>query len=388
MKSFGEFFRRLLAPRIDYQPLVEIRISRSALLNNFDAFKNRWSRRDPFGTSLFLAPVLKSNAYGHGLALTAKILAEKNPVFFVVDSFYEALVLRREGIKTNILIIGYSTLEQIQKSGLKNCAFTIIGLDTLRGLSRDLKKPIHFHLKIDTGMSRQGILAKEIPEAAALLRANPNIILDGLCSHLADSDNSVSGLNDEQIKRWNEAADFFKKEFSGIKYFHLAATPAAALAEKIQANVCRLGLGLYGFNPANAEKLSLRPALEMRAAISQVKEIPVGATVGYGATFTASRPTSLAIIPAGYNEGVDRRLSNKGFFKIGGRFCPIVGRVSMNITAVDATDAPDIKTGDEAIIFSARPDDKNSIVNVAKVCDTIPYEILVHLPGYLRRTIV
>ncbi|MDD5290447.1 MAG: alanine racemase, partial [Patescibacteria group bacterium] len=401
-----------------HQPLIEVRVLGENLLHNLAEFKKNYPK-------LEFAPVLKSNAYGHGIVGVAKILDQKNVPFFCVDSFFEARQLRHEGIKTKILIIGFTRPEEIVSCRLKNVAFAVTGLEQLREMTRSLVAPRSgllgmtlakkIHLKIDTGMHRQGILISEIEEAIKIIKNNKNIILEGICSHLADADNEDQKFTLEQIENWNRAAKIFKENFSGLKYLHLSATSGAGFAEKIDANVARLGLGLYGIDPSpspltkgrDGERflidnkphpnpllrkergaLNLKPALEIRTIITSVKEIEPGEKVGYGATFTADQKMKIATVPAGYFEGVDRRLSNFGFVKVKNIFCPIVGRVSMNITTIDVGAVANVKVGDEAILISQNPDDKNSVENITKLCNTISYEILVRIPNHLKRIIL
>jgi alanine racemase len=374
-------FRRLFAPRVAYRPLIEIRISKAALLHNLGEFKARYP-------GVQFAPVIKSNAYGHGMTTVAKLLDGEPKAFFMVDSFYEALVLRRAGIQSKILMLGYNRIEQLIDPKLKNCAVTIVDFSILQEVVLKLKKPAVFHLKIDTGMHRHGLYGDEITRAIALIKTNPNFILEGLCSHLADADDAVRDITQKQIAAWNEAVALYKKHFPDIKYFHLGATAGAAYSDQIQGNVVRLGIGLYGFNVSPFAKLDLQPVLEMVSVVSSLRTIPAGEKVGYNGTWTAGRATKAATVPAGYNEGIDRRLSNQGFYKVGGTFCPIIGRVSMNISSIDVTDVSALNVGDEVVIFSRTASDKNCIEAVAKACGTISYEILVHIPSYLKRSVV
>lgn len=368
-------------PTVEYQPLIEVRVFKDNLLHNLNEYKKKYS-------NLQFAPVIKSNAYGHGIVEVAKILGSEPKLFFMVDSFFEVLMLRRAGIKFKILMLGYNRTEQLINPKLKDCVATIIGFSALEEVIKKLKRPTFFHLKIDTGMHRQGLWGEEVKRATSLIKTNPNFILEGLCSHLADADGENDSYTKKQITLWNETVELFKKNFITIKYFHLAATAGSYFSKDIQANVCRLGLGLYGFNVLPYEKLNLKPALEMTSVISSIKTIPAGEKIGYNITWQASRESKVATVPVGYNEGVDRRLSNKGFYKVNGKFCPIIGRVSMNISSIDITEADGVKVGDEVEIFSKNPEDKNSIENVAKICQTIPYEVLVHIPQYLKRKII
>ena len=376
MGTIRKIFTKIVTPKINYQPLIEVRVFKDALLFNLYSFQQKYPK-------LLFAPVLKSNAYGHGLVEVAGILDEANTTlsvprmhsghlpqrgrggpkipFFIVDSFYEALTLRQHGIKTKILVLGYCREKELLSAKLKDVSFGIIDLQILKNLSIKLKKPLNIHLKIDTGMHRQGILQSEVSESMAAIKSNPNINLEGLCTHFADADGADNKFTLGQIEKWNSAAVTFKNEFPNTKFFHASNTAAAGYAEHINANV---------------------------SIISSTKNIPAGEKVGYGVTFESSKPMIVATVPVGYNEGVDRRLSNKGAFKVNGVFCPIVGRVSMNMSSIDVTDVTDVKIEDFVVVISSNKTDKNSVENLAKLCECIPYEILVHIPQHLRRRVV
>ena len=379
---FKKFLNQIRKPRVKYEPLIKVLISRDAILHNFRTYQGKYP-------ALKLAPVLKSNAYGHGLVEVATILEPEKPPFLVVDSFYEALVLRRAMVKSNILVIGYSRDDLILRKTLKDIAFTIISLESLRNLAGKLTHPARLHLKVDTGMHRQGLLPGEIPEAAKLIKSNPLMILEGVCSHFADADNPDQTFTKQQIASWNEISSILKRQFGEIKYFHLAATAGLHYTSQIAANAARLGLGLYGINwGAPSQEIELKPALEMRSVISSLKPVPRGEKIGYGITFETPAPLTLATVPAGYHEGIDLRLSNTGVFQVRGKSCAIAGRVSMNITTIDVTGAAGARIGEDVIMISNEPALPNSVENIAKICHTIPYEILVHIPPSLRRVII
>jgi alanine racemase len=379
--TIRKIFNKITSPKIKYQPLIEVRVFKDALLNNLRIFQKKYP-------NLQIAPVIKSNAYGHGMVEVAKILDSQPKAFFMVDSFYEALVLRRAGIKSKILMLGFNWIEQLTNPRLKNCSMGIIDFTTLQEVAAKLKRPVSYHLKIDTGMHRQGLWGEEVNQAIGLIKSNPNFILEGLCSHLADADGATQEFTNRQIKLWNETAAKFKQNFPTIKYFHLANTAGTFFTSEITANVARIGIGLYGLNNSQFEKLDLKPALEMASIVSSVKTISAGEKVGYNITYQAPKEAKIATVPAGFNEGVDRRLSNKGFYRIKGQNCPLRGKVSMNISSVEVTDVPGVKVGDEVIIISRNPNDENSVENIAKMCGTVHYEILVHIPQHLRRIIM
>ena len=413
--------KKLRKIRFPYVPLIEVKISRGTLLQNLRAFQN-------LNKKVAVAPVLKSNAYGHGLVEVAQILDGEHLPFLCVDSYFEALILRNEGIHSPTLILGYTSLENIRGNQLSNVAFGIINLESLQRLSKHCLSRTAIHLKIDTGMHRHGIAISEVDEAVTLIRANKHIVLAGVYSHLADADTPRSQHTEAQIREWNKLVEKIRSEFPEVRYFHCANSAGAAHGDRIHANVMRLGIGLYGINPIrnsppggpsagdtisqmweivsptyprvqNAGEISngvnpsparmtLRPALEMITRITSTRTLKKGEAVGYNATFTAPRDMRIASIPVGYYEGIDRRLSNKGTVMIRNTLCPIIGRVSMNITSVDVSHLPDIKLDEPVTAISSRSEDLNSIENIARACSTIPYEILVKIPAHLRRVVV
>ena len=312
--------------------------------------------------------------------------------FFAVDSYFEAVALRTRGIKTPLLVIGYSRPEDIACSRLKRTSFTVSSIGTLRSLATNRKIRPPIHLKIDTGMRRQGILPEEIDKAIELVKNNPHIVLEGVCSHLPDADNENHSFTDKQIILWNGIAEKFKSAFPGLKYIHLSNTDGHRFSNRITANLTRLGLGLYGLTDGSSfpQKLNLLPIIEMKTIITGVKRLKKGETVGYGNAFKASSEMLIATIPLGYFEGVDRRLSNRGTILVGEKRipCPIVGRVSMNITTVDVTNVEGVSEGTTVVVVSNNAADPNSIVSIAKKCDAIPYEITVKIGAHLKRVVV
>ncbi|MCR4334217.1 MAG: alanine racemase [Patescibacteria group bacterium] len=370
--------RYLRALQFHYTPLVEITISKGRMLHNLHTFQK-------INSEVKIAPVLKSNAYGHDLKIIAKIIDRENIPFIVVDSYHEAMILRNERIQSSILIIGYTAIENIIYNKLPNTTFVITGFEQLQEIVALVTKPTHFHIKIDTGMHRQGIISNQISEAHELINTNKNIIIDGVCSHFADADGKDLDFTKIQINEWNKLVKQVIQEFPMIKYRHISATSGALYINEIDANVLRLGIGLYGVDPNG--KLDLKPVLEMKSIISGTKIIEKDQKIGYNCTYEAKEKMKIAIIPAGYYEGIDRRLSNKGFLKIDNIFCPIVGNISMNITAIDITNVPNAKFKTPVTIISSNPGDKNSIENIARINSAIPYDIMAHIPQQLRRKV-
>lgn len=371
-------FRLLRAKRFTYEPLVTVEVARENILHNLELFLEQVS---PWG----VAPVLKANAYGHGLIEVARIVdAHLHVPFVVVDSYYEALQLRNERITSPILVIGHTLSHNIKKNTMQGISFAVGSLHQLKEIA-ETETPVSVHLKFDTGMHRQGISPKELPRAVEIVSAHPHLHVKGICSHLADADGDDDAMTAAQIELWNDIASKWRAAFPHTKYFHLSATAGIRCADKIDANVGRLGIGLYGISDVIS---GLTPALSMKTSVTGLRTIEAGERVGYGFSWKAERETSVATIPVGYYEGVDRRLSNKGFVRVRGQECPIIGRVSMNMTTVDVTDVFDVKEGDEVEVISTKSEARNSVQHMAELCDTIPYDILVHIPTTLKRVVV
>lgn len=376
--SLRSLFRTLRRYFSKHEPLITVRISRSRLLHNLHAYQNTFPHTR-------VAPVLKSNAYGHGLVEVASTLDSEDIAFFVLDSLHEAIALRHAGITSPLLIIGYTPISNMSRVRPKNTAFTITSLTQLEELSNTNTR-VRIHLKLDTGMHRQGLLEEEWQQAQAILRAHPRIALEGICSHFADADNTDEEFSHTQCKAWERAVSIWKQYDSNIRFFHISATSGVRFTKEITGNVIRVGLGLYGLDAAPDSPLGLQPVLHLETVLSSVKNLKPGEMVGYNTTFRAEKEMKIATIPMGYFEGIDRRLSNKGIVTVRGVPCPIIGRVSMNITTVDVSKVPHATRGDAVIILSNNPEDPNSVEETARVATTIPWEILVHIPQHLRRT--
>jgi len=372
------YIKSLFYPRIS--PLITVHIDKAALLHNLREYRQAYP-------DIQFSTVLKSNAYGHGLIPIARILDSPNAPFLIVESYYEALTLRQNAIKSPILIIGYILPEIIKKSQLKNIYFTVTTLAQLQVINDSIRRPISIHLKIDTGMHRQGLLTTEIHQAITIIKQNSFIQLQGICSHLSDADNKISKYNTSQLKKWEQSIQFFKTAFPDLTYYHISASAGLIHTAKSHHNLARLGLGLYGISIIENNKLSLKPVLSLTSIISGIKVVKKGDTVGYNNTFIAKNDMLIATIPAGYAEGVDRRLSNIGQVEVAGTLCPIIGRISMNITTIDITHIPNIQIGDIVTLISNDNSSPISANAIAKICDTIPYEILIHIPSHLRRVI-
>lgn len=371
-------FRRLRAQRYGYRRQVQVNVSRSALEYNLKVFQ------DICGNTA-VAPVLKSNAYGHGLVHVARILDSAACPFFVVDGYHEALILRNEGISTPLLVMGFTPSENILCSRLRDVAFMVGDLEQLRTLATHRRSRCRLHLKVDTGLHRHGVAPSEFNEALHLATSAPGLELEGICSHFADALSSNTAFTRTQLTRWNRLVEPHRNH---ARYLHISNTAGTAWTQEAAANVARVGLGLYGYDTHPSRSLSLKPALSIQSRLQSLRTINPGERVGYGLTWQASEVTTLALIPTGYHACVDHRLSNKGAFRIEGAVCPIVGRVCMNATMINIAQVLNAKPGQVVEIIASDPGAVNSVSIIARICDTTPYVILSGISPLLRRVIV
>lgn len=365
---------------IEKSAISTVQISSKALRHNLHEFKKFINQ---------ISPVIKTNAYGHGIREVVSILDSEKVPFYTVDSFEEAMIVRSCTSNTPILTIGYVSSYQKISCRDKNIYYTIINEEMLEEWLLEITLPTIVHLKIDTGMFRQGIESKRLPHVLERIRSSGNLILDGVCTHLADADTSTY-YTDWQIKIWNDCVAICKDYFPKLRYVHISNTAGHAHLEKATSNLSRLGIGLYGLtgNGKIDSLISLRPVLSMISRVTGIKEVSPGSRIGYNGTYIPSSSIRIATIPIGYGFGLDRRLSNRGIVSIEGYVAPIVGRVCMNITTIDVTGIPNIRHGTPVTVISNVESDKNSVVSMARICETIPHEIVTGISQSLARVVV
>lgn len=363
-----------------YQNLIKVEVSTNKLLKNYQYLS-------ALNKNIDVAPVLKSNAYGHGINLVAEALDQCNAPFFCVDSLYEAYELLKVGIKTKILVMGYVDPANLSVKKLP-FSYAVFSQDVLEGIAQN-QLQAGIHIFVDTGMHREGIPLEELPDFLKQIK-NLNLNVEGLMSHFGMAEKPNDSETISQVKNFEKAQEIVKSNGFNPKWVHICASSGLLNNKQFSkykiGNVARAGIASYGISPIN-DKQGLQPALKFTTRIAQIKHLKKGDKVGYDFAFTASKDMTIGILPVGYNDGLDRRLSNKGFVTINNISCPIIGRVSMNITNVDLSEVKNPKVGDEVIVYSDNTKDKNSIENAAKLCGTIPYDILVGLSPLTKRVL-
>ncbi len=373
------FFRRKL------KTLNRVEILPKNIVSNFNIFASLLP-----GKMIF--PVLKSNAYGHGILPVVEILDPLDFPLYVADSYYEALKIRKVS-KKKILIIGYNHPSNYKDFRWKNISVSVYDLDSIRALSELCGSTINIHLKINTGMNRQGIHPEELPLFLKEIASHPHLHLEGVLSHLADGDNPENDFTKKQEKTFSKCLDIIESEGFSPEYIHLGNTAGGMKLQDKRINGIRPGIGLFGYNPLEKKDKhfkdmdSLKPALRVISTLIHTQKLKKGEKVSYNLTFEAPRDMEIGLVPAGYYECVPRALSNTGSFTSMGCRLPILGRICMNLTSFDLSKAL-LSVGDPVTIISENPGDPNSIENIARLTGTITYEILVHISETMRRFIV
>lgn len=379
------FFRQILKPK--YETLNRIEIDAKKIISNFNYLKERQGDSEIF-------PVLKSNAYGHGLKEMCLIINHTSAPLVIVDSFPEAQIACKY-FKRKVLILGEMPLQAYDYCNFDRTEFVVYNDKTLKYLSKWGKKS-KIHLFVNSGMNREGI--KDIKKFIEINKEYlDKVDVIGLCSHLASAEDR-SVLNQAQEEEFFKALDELRQANYFPRWIHLGNSAGLLTLENNLLTAYRPGLALYGYNPLSDSEeteydvnFALQPALKVISKVVSVQRILANEPVSYNETYRATTDTNIAVVPFGYFEGLDRRLSNKAEFCVLGLestfWAPIAGKVCMNLTCLDAGDK-NIQKGDEVVIISDEKGARNSILSLVRLMDTIPYELLVKLQTNIRREII
>lgn len=328
------------------------------------------------GTRLLVA--VKADAYGHGILPVAKTVVSAGAYGVAVATAEEAVALRDAGFAAAVLVMGplYS-LDQYEEMARRGIDFAIVSdhmaqmLLALRG--RDLRARVH--LKVDTGMNRQGLFPSEVTPFLESIQGTPEIELAGLMTHFACATEDPASI-DLQLERFRPVVETVRRKWPRV-VVHAANSAATISAPHSHFDMVRCGCAVYGLSPWQADAVAegLQPVLTWRSQVVLVKRVAPGEGVGYGHTFRAERPTDVALVPIGYGDGVFRALGNRGEVLINGRRYPMVGRVSMDSFGVDVGTDGHVKVGDTVTLIGSDANDRITVEELARKLDTINYEI-------------
>lgn len=333
--------------------------------------------------------VVKANAYGHGAVVISKLFEDLGTDGFAVSNIDEALEIRNAGIKSEILILGYTPFERAAELIKYNISQTVYSLEYAENLNSFAKKSggnVKVHIKLDTGMGRLGFDCRkgfsdgvkgEIISCLALKSLN----IEGLFTHFATADGNDSEYTeycDKQYEIFKTAHGELVNAGFDFKYVHTDNSAATVTRKDDICNTVRPGIVLYGYLPDPELKAAVRldPVMSVKSVVSMVKDIDEGDSVSYGRTFTASGKMKVATVPVGYADGYPRYLSNKGYVLIGGKRADILGRVCMDQIVVDVSDIKDVTIGDTVTLIGSDGDQKITAEDIAKIGGTISYEVV------------
>jgi len=376
-------------------PLTWVEVSRSSISHNIAAFKKL------IGKKRILCAAVKANAYGHGLQQCAPVMLEAGADWLGVNALFEAMSLRAAGIKAPVYIMGYIPVDELSTAVVEGFHFVVYNEETLHALARITKKlsqPAFTHLKVETGIYRQGAANGQLQKILRIYKENPLVKLEGIAAHFANiEDTTDHSYALFQLNNFNKTLEQVKRAGLKVKYVHMANTAATILFPKTYFNMVRTGIGNYGMWPSNetyisslreGKKIELKSALVWKTKVAQVKIVPSGSTIGYGCTYKTTRPSKIAVLPVGYYDGYDRGLSNNGYVLIHGKRAHIRGRVCMNMVMVDVTDIPDVQMEDEAVLLGKQEKENITPDQMAGWLGTINYEVTTRIHEMLTRKVV
>jgi alanine racemase len=367
-----------------------VEVSRSQIAANYRAI------RAVVGPEVEVMPVVKADAYRHGAVEVSRVLMAEGVRWLGVSSVEEGAALRLGGIDCRILVM--ADFLPMERLGLVEYDLTpaIHSLEDLREWDRlggRTGKVLSYHLKIDTGMGRLGTRAPAGEICAAVLGAN-HAALEGIMTHFASAADYRTKQTDEQSALFAKLCGELAGSGVGARYVHTSSTNAIAYGRKdAWKSMVRPGYSIYGYvSPARGDAppqlLDVKPALTWKASVLAVKDVPEGALIGYGGMYQAPRPMRIAVLAAGYADGLPHRLSNRGKVIAAGRLTPILGSVSMDVTTIDVSHTPELAPGDAVTIIGEENGVRQDASDIARVAGTISYSVLCGISARVRRLYV
>lgn len=366
-------------------------VSLGALRRNYRAL------RKLAGSEVEICAVVKADAYGHGSRECARALQAEGARWFGVTSTAGGLHLRHSGISGRILLMtGFwqGDEPEIIHDQLVPAVWESWHLERLQwAAAKAERRHVPVHLKVDTGMGRLGVGMAELPAMLTQLQAADRLVLEGVFTHLASAE--VVGAADaaKQLAEFEQAIALVRQKGFAPKYFHAANSAAMISLPQARKNLVRPGISLYGYylpftGSDSIQPPQVEPVLSWKTRIISLREHAAGSALGYNGIFVTSRPSRIAVLPVGYADGLNRRLSSRGQVIVRGARAPMVGRISMDVMLADVTDVPGVQMGDEVILIGASDSLRITAWDHAKAADTIPYEVLCNIAKRVPRKYV
>lgn len=357
-------------------------------------FSHNWSEiRRLVGPDVKVLQVVKADAYGHGAIEISNIALKNGAAFLGVANADEGVQLRVSGINAPIFILSPSTTSEIEEIVKYSLTPSVSDLGFARELQKRFRKigvrrPVH--IEVDTGMGRCGAVHSEAFNIVRELLDFPNIFVEGIFSHLSSSENEDDDYNHMQWKLFRQLLDKLEESNIHVPIRHICNSGGILNFPQFKLDMVRPGIMSYGVypSPATSSKADLLPVMSFKTRLILLKSFHKGCGIGYGKTYTTSRPTIIATIPVGYGDGYGFVLSNKGEVLIRGERAPVVGRISMDMCTIDVSDITGCEVGDEVVLMGKQGDEYISANEIAKKAGTISYEVLCALGKRAPRVFV
>lgn len=363
-------------------------INLSNLIFNYQSIAKR------VGQKVLVMPVVKADAYGHGMikCVEALLRVKPRPRYFGVALIEEAIELKRKFPKENVLVFGKIYPEDFKLVNAYQITPTIYDFDTLKNLAEYARKSkirIPFHLKIDTGMGRVGIQLSEVDEFAEFIKKEKSIQLEGVYTHFATSDSADKTFALAQLEKFNQAIEIIKRKINNIKYIHAANSGAILDLPQTYFNMVRPGISLYGYYPSRetSESIPLKPVMSIKTKIAFLKWVDAQTSISYGRIYFTKEKTQIGTLPIGYADGYNRLLSNKGKVIYRGRLFDVVGRVTMDQIMVNFKNE-DVNLDEEVIVLGSQENVKFDADDISQIINTIPYEVCTSISKRVKRKFV
>lgn len=337
-----------------------------------------------------LLAVVKSNAYGHGMAAVAREAAKAGVDSFGVFEVSEGETLRKNRIKLPILVFGPATPEEIKKAIKYDLTLTVYNLDIAKTISRtaqSLGKRAKVHVKVDTGMRRLGVRAGEGVEFFGALKKLPRIDIEGVYSHFASAGSTDKTYTFKQLGEFQSMIVELDRKGLKPSIVHIANSAAMLEIPSSHCDLVRCGVAIYGlFSTTRLRNFfDLKPVMTVKSVIIDMKKLISGEKVGYEGTYKTAKPTIMGVVPIGYAHGYDFHFSNMGKMLVGGKRVPVIGRVGMEFTSIDISEIPDAKIGDEVVVLGSQENEMVTAGELAGYLGTINYEIVSRINPSLPR---
>ena len=369
------------------KPRVWAEVDLSAIRQNVDAI------RAHVGLRVDVMPIVKADAYGHGAVEVARAALSAGSEWLGVASAAEGAALRKTLTNGSICLLSPFEPEDAEEIVANRLTASISDLEGAKALSVAAQKQrtgARVHLKVDTGMGRQGALPEQADRIAAIVGRMPSIMITGLFTHFACADDDPE-FTAHQLSVFEQVRQRVAATDTLVKPSHCAASSALLRYPQSRLDLVRPGLLIYGIEPPVPKEVSippLRPALSLKARVVQVRTLPAGHGVSYGRTHILTRPSRLAVLPVGYGDGYPRALGNVGRVLINGASAPIVGRVCMDLTLVDVTDIPGVNVGTEAVLIGRQGSEKIRVEEIARLIQTTEHDVTTRLTPRVPRIYV